>query len=65
MIEEEGGRMTECPVTSVECENCDYRYVRSIDYSARLICQLCDNWDGEKEECPTTEELIRKIWNGE
>ena len=35
--------MTECPVISVECENCDYRYVRSIDYTARLMCQLCAN----------------------
>ena len=54
--------MTECPVISRECKNCDYRRVRSIDYSARLVCQLCANWNGEEEESPTTEDLIRKIF---
>lgn len=53
--------MTECPVISKECKNCDYRLVRSTDYSARLICQLCANWNGE-DESPTTEDLIRKIF---
>ena len=37
--------MTECPVDDVTCDRCDYRLVRDIDPTARLVCQLCSNYE--------------------
>lgn len=41
--------MSECPVRIVTCEECDYRKVRGVDHTARAICRLCANWNGEDE----------------
>lgn len=32
-----------------QCKTCDYLLVRNTDPTARLICQLCDQWDGGNE----------------
>ncbi len=48
-MERDYEKMAECPVITVTCDKCDYRIARAVDPTARLMCQLCENWDGETE----------------
>lgn len=40
----------ECPVIPKKCDSCDYRLARKVDYSAKLMCELCANYNGDEDE---------------
>ena len=42
--------MTDCPVTLMSCDRCDFRKVRAFDPFAKRMCEGCANYHGEEDE---------------